>query len=176
MGYKRGVAIILGNLGGLVHRQGDRAAARSLLEESLALWREIGHRYLQCFPLMHLGHVACHEGNQEEATALLREALAISREVGEKRVIVECLERLAEVARTQRQADRASRLLGAAAALRATIGYPVAPYEQEEYAREIATLRAALGEPAFAAAWESGRALTWQEATGYALGRDAAAE
>jgi hypothetical protein len=43
------------------------------------------------------------------------------------------------------------------------------PLEQEQYHRHVSRLREALGEPAFAAAWAEGHALTREHAIAYAL-------
>jgi hypothetical protein len=49
------------------------------------------------------------------------------------------------------------------------VGSPITPDNQEEYEHELSAIRAALGEEAFAAAWEAGRALSWEQAIAYAL-------
>jgi hypothetical protein len=67
---------------------------------------------------------------------------------------------------------RAARLLGAAAALRDTTGPPVPPIDQAEREQHVSALRAALGEPAFAAAWAEGRRLTPEQAIHVALEED----
>ena len=58
---------------------------------------------------------------------------------------------------------------GAASALRESIGSPWSPAEQEEIDQQVAAVREALGEAAFAAAWDAGRAMTWEQAVEYAL-------
>jgi len=77
----------------------------------------------------------------------------------------------------QSQSSRAARLGGAASALRESIGSPRSPAEQEEIDQQVAAVREALGEAAFAAAWDAGRAMTWEQAVEYALaGPDGDAE
>jgi DNA-binding SARP family transcriptional activator len=61
------------------------------------------------------------------------------------------------------------RLIGAAAALRRAIRAPLPPSRQTEQDEQLAALRQALGEAAFAAAWEAGQALTWEQAAALAL-------
>jgi hypothetical protein len=60
-------------------------------------------------------------------------------------------------------------LYGASDGLRAVIGAPRPPNEREEADRDLAALRATLGEAAFDSAWAAGRALTWEQAIEYAL-------
>ena len=73
--------------------------------------------------------------------------------------------------------ERAARLFGAAAALRATLsdaaprGFSLglAPQSCDEYERQVAATRAALGAEAFAAAWAAGMALTPEQVRADAL-------
>ncbi len=65
--------------------------------------------------------------------------------------------------------ERAARLWGAAEALREVIGSPRPPNEREEYERGLATVREALGEEVFSAAWAEGRAMSLEQAIEYAL-------
>jgi predicted ATPase/DNA-binding SARP family transcriptional activator/Tfp pilus assembly protein PilF len=62
---------------------GDRMAARSLSEESLAIGRELGDRWNMALALTGLGYTVSSEGNLEAARSLLEEALTIWREVGD---------------------------------------------------------------------------------------------
>ena len=57
----------------------------------------------------------------------------------------------------------------AAAALREHIGAPMWPVDRPAYARRVAECRAALGDATFDAAWQEGRALTWEQAANAAL-------
>ena len=93
------------------------------------------------------------------ATALYEESLALRRELGNKHGLAECLEGLAGVAVAQRQLERAARLLGAAETLREATGAPLSPRERVRYDRDVSTVRAGLGEAAFAAAWATGKAM-----------------
>jgi hypothetical protein len=72
--------------------------------------------------------------------------------------------------------ERAVRRWGAAAALREAIGVPPEPNWRDDWEREIGATRAALGEAAFASAWEEGQALTLEEAVQYALSAATAPE
>jgi hypothetical protein len=62
------------------------------------------------------------------------------------------------------QPVRAAQLFGAAEGLRARIGALGQPSERAVYEESVASVRAALGENAFSAAWAEGRAMTLEQA------------
>ena len=70
--------------GGLALAQSDNAPAAELLEESLALYREIGEVRDVAWPLMALADISISQGDGERATALLEESTALFREFGNK--------------------------------------------------------------------------------------------
>jgi hypothetical protein len=82
------------------------------------------------------------------------------------------LEGFALIASAQEQPERAARLWGAAVELRGEIGSLLPLNEREEYDRNIAMVRTALGEEAFTAAWAEGRAMTMEQAIAYALSEE----
>jgi hypothetical protein len=89
---------------------------------------------------------------------------------------VECIEGPGWAAYSQGQATgdaasftRAARLLGAASASRESTGNPMAPVVRAANDRAIADTRAQLGDAAFAAAWDAGRALPLGQAVNEAL-------
>ena len=109
------------------------------------------------------------QGDLAGARALYEESLTISRHLGDQGGIAEGLDGLACVARGQSQLSRAARLGGAASALRESIGSPQTPAEQETTDKTMGAVREALGGGAFAAAWDAGRAMSWEQAVEYAL-------
>src|SRR5258708_14897409 len=64
--------------------QRDYARARSLFEESRALFREVGDKWGLSNTLQGLGAVAYRQGNDAQACSLLEEALALRREVRDR--------------------------------------------------------------------------------------------
>jgi hypothetical protein len=109
------------------------------------------------------------QGNYGAARAHWMESLAIHRERGSKGGIAKGLEGLAAVAVAQAQPERAARLFGAAEGLREAMGAPLPPSDRAEYDRDVAAARTALGEEAFAAAWQAGRAMSLDDAVAFAL-------
>jgi len=68
-----------------------------------------------------------------------------------------------------RQPAHAARLLGAAEALRESAGVPLPPVHRVDYERDVALVRAALDEDAFAMAWAEGQAIPLEQAIAEAL-------
>lgn len=83
--------------------------------------------------------------------------LAIRRALKNKEGIAACLEGLAAAAGAVGQLEQAARLFGAAEALRESLGASLPPAERADHDRQSAAVRAALGQPEFAAAWAQGR-------------------
>jgi hypothetical protein len=149
-------------------RQADYARATRLVEESLALRRQMGHTWGVGVSLGTLGWVAMRERDWTRAVAQLCESLEVRRQIGDKSGIAWCLERLAEVAMTRGQPEKAVRVFGAAAALRASIGSVIDPVDQRDYEQLLAALRADLGDASYTAAWTEGSTLTLEQAMAYA--------
>jgi predicted ATPase/class 3 adenylate cyclase len=85
----------------LAFAQSDFAAARVLLEESLATAREIGDQFSVGVALNNLGNVAINQGDYAAARPLYEESLALRRELGHRSGIAASLSNLANVARAQ---------------------------------------------------------------------------
>jgi hypothetical protein len=79
------------------------------------------------------------------------------------------LEGLAAVVAVQGELPWAARLWGTAEALRDGMGTPIPPAYRADYERSVAGARSQLGEQAFAAAWEEGRAMTVEQVVNEAL-------
>jgi non-specific serine/threonine protein kinase len=75
-------AKVLIEAGALAFFQGDYPAARALLEESLAILRELGDRFGIAVSLSNLGNVAYGQSDYLAGKAMYEESLAIHRELG----------------------------------------------------------------------------------------------
>ena len=64
---------------------------------------------------------------------------------------------------------RAARLFGAAESLYIPLRFEMSAKERAEHDQAVAAARAALGEEAFAAAWEEGKRMTLEQVVNYAL-------
>src|SRR5262249_23716858 len=155
----RGIAWSLNSLGNVVYAQGDDASARALHEESLHIRRELGDRQGMAWSLLCLGNVAYPQGKYTEARAHLGESLRLFGALGGGKGVAQCLGGLAAVRLEEEAIQTAVGLWGAAHALRESTGAPLSPHEREQHDRQVEQARSALGEDAFAAAWEQGRTL-----------------
>ncbi|HEY7035949.1 MAG TPA: tetratricopeptide repeat protein [Thermomicrobiales bacterium] len=169
LGDQRQVANILDNLGLAAYDRGDYERAAVLLEEALAIARAAGNRHSAAFSLSNLARVANALGDDDRATALQEEGLALWRSLGNRDGLAHCLENLALIAMAQGHPVRAIRLFGAAETLRSQIGAPGRLIDRDTHARLLHDARDALGESSFTLAREEGRAMTVDDAIGYAL-------
>jgi DNA-binding CsgD family transcriptional regulator len=160
VGFKEGIAAYYCIAGQMALSQGDVATAHPLAEESVALYKQMGHRHGTAESLAALGKVVAAQGDYPAARMLYEESLTISGELGEKWVIAMGLVGLGEVVAAQRQLAWAAQLWGAADTLRDAIGVPIPPVELADYERTLSAARVHLGERAFAAAWAQGRTMT----------------
>ncbi|MBA3517606.1 MAG: AAA family ATPase, partial [Rhizobiales bacterium] len=148
----------VGRLSGV---RGDFAAAKRHLEEALVRCRREGHRYGPALVQSGMAVVALKRGEHARAAALWQERLGLTWDAWGLRW---CLEGLAEIAVASGEHERAARLLGAAEAARERQGVALVPGLLPRYEKDMAATRAALGEEAFAAAWNNGRRLSPEEA------------
>jgi predicted ATPase/DNA-binding SARP family transcriptional activator len=173
VGDRRGIASSLNSLGTVACVQGDYATARSFCEESLAISRELGNECGAAWALVSLGEIARLQGNLDAAQAHTAESLTLFRESRHKTGTATCLRELAAVAAARGDdpagVRRAARLFGAAEALNEALGTPIPPSQRADHERSVAAVRAALSEEAFLRAWAEGRAMTLDQAVGYAL-------
>ena len=112
--------------------QGDASTARLLLEESLALYRDLGDRQRMAQVLVGLAKVEAYQGDLATARILYEESLSLAR-VGYKLDLASGLEGLANVVAAQGKFTWAARLWGAAEALRDTMGAPLPLLERPDY-------------------------------------------
>jgi tetratricopeptide (TPR) repeat protein len=169
IGDRRCIALGLVGLGRIAAVQGDRAAARNYLEESLAIVCKLGDVRNIARSRIHLGWLAVDQQDHGGAGERLAEGLAFADELGDSRSVIDGIELSAHLALALGRMGRAARLRGAAEARREASGTPLSPTERAEDDIDIAAIRAALGNQAFAAAWTEGRAMSQEQAVAYAL-------
>jgi predicted ATPase/DNA-binding XRE family transcriptional regulator len=111
--------------GQLAQTQGDYAAARMLLEESIALFRAVGDERGTAAVLLAAGFVARVQEEYETARSLLGEGLALARATGYTFITAAALHHLGMIAAdVQEDYTVARRLLEESLALYRTLGFP----------------------------------------------------
>jgi hypothetical protein len=155
LGDVEGIAWSLLSLGTVARYQGAREQAAALLQESRSQAERIGFREGIAWSLEQLGLLAAGRGDPA-AAALLRNSLEIHHDLRDRWRTCSVLEDLAAIALAQGNPRQATRLLAGAEALRVTIGTVIAPCDSAQHAATMTGARAALGDEAFAAAWQQG--------------------
>jgi predicted ATPase/transcriptional regulator with XRE-family HTH domain len=159
LGDRQSVSSSLNYLGSVAHAQGAYAEAAACWEEALQLRRALGNRRGAMAMQVSLASAAWASGDLSTAVAQLVEALRQARELQYGQGYHWCLLIAGNIASSAGRAELAARLFGAADALASSHQLRIWPETLADYERSAAAARAALGEAAFAAAWEAGRAL-----------------
>ena len=156
--------------------RGDHPRAARYAEESLALTRRTGDRYAANVALSLLAQMAWASDEHERAAGHWREALRLSYELANKANSASSIQGLATVAGARGELRRAARLLGAAEALLEAAGlvsYAYTTYASNEpHERAASAAHEMLGDQAWTAAYDEGRAMTFDQAVAYALEAD----
>jgi tetratricopeptide (TPR) repeat protein len=160
-GHGSGFGLALRNLGAVCYQQGDFAAARTYILQSLEL---IDDPLDRCTALVYLGWVARDTGSQMEARDAFTKALTLARNAGDQRQTAYCLEAFAGLAAGAHQPARALRLAAAASVLRERIGTPIFPVEGATLERWLLPSRTTLGPAVAESIWAEGRTLSIEQA------------
>jgi tetratricopeptide (TPR) repeat protein len=153
------------NLGDLAEQRGNQERASELYEESLDLYRELDARSNVADVLGKLGRIASHRKEYGRAAQFYKESFALYQKLPyqAKAFVGRYLVGLGQLLQVTGSLPRAVRLFGAASRIFQDLwgdgGVDV----------DLDTVREALGEEAFGAAWEEGRAMSLEQAIAYAL-------
>jgi ATP/maltotriose-dependent transcriptional regulator MalT len=151
-------------------RRGDYRLAAQYSEEALELTRKTGDRLAANIALHLMAQAALASDEPERAAGFFGEALGITFEASDRPNAAHCLQGLAAVAGAKGDPARAVRLLGAGEALLESAGVPrYAQVDHEMHARVADAARERLGDGAYNAARDEGRAMSFEEAVAYAL-------
>jgi predicted ATPase/DNA-binding SARP family transcriptional activator len=149
------------------HLQGDASRAVALLEESLSLFSEVGDQRNTALATLDLADALRDSDDLTRAAVHYRDAITEFAAHDDRRQIGEGLRGLAGLMVRQGEFERAATMLGAASLLTDDNG-PGA-YETAALEASLNAVRGALGEKAFTAAWDAGRAMSVEAAVGLAL-------
>jgi non-specific serine/threonine protein kinase len=168
VGDRPGLGLVHNSIGERARLSGDHARARGAYEQSLAFAEATGDARRQYYVLYNLAFVAQREGDHHEALRAIRRSLALCQDLGVPTDVIQELLALAGSLGALGEPQRAAHLFGAAHAFLQRSGTLIDPSDQPEHDRNMAFVRAQLGEAAFAAAWAEGQAMTFDQAVAYA--------
>ena len=171
----------LRGLGQIASFQGDLKTARALYEQSMNLLQAVGERVFANMSRSGVADMARFEGDYASAISTYLRVLQEWRSLGNRGAMARCLECIAfsllEQAETRPEQERLSclinavQLLGAAHSLRETNHSSMQMIEQAEYERYLGQLRERLPQIDFTIAWNTGRALSSDQALALVLHR-----
>jgi len=149
---------------------GDLERAKALAQELRDDARAAGDGFMEAGGLFHLALAARDEGRVSDALALLNECHPFLHELGSTILVALNLLAFASTLAQAGDHDTAARLLGCAEARRteADVAYP-ALWAREFLDPTVESARGALGEEAFADAWEQGLQMPAADAVELAL-------
>jgi non-specific serine/threonine protein kinase len=150
------------------HGRGDEPLAAQLIEEGLSLARQRGDEYGIATCLSRMGRFARDRGDDQRAAAHFAESLSLWWALRDRWRVTQALIDLADLA-AGRQPERAAWLLGAAEALNEPLAVSAAFADDTARQRAMQLSREQLDPDTFAAAWNAGRALTWEDAVAEAM-------
>jgi non-specific serine/threonine protein kinase len=162
------------DLGRIALMEGEHEQSAKQYNAILVLGREKHDKFLITDALYGLGQVARAQGYQNDAFILHAEALKVRQEMGNPWLISRSLRAIALLAIGGEQSNfstlrQVAQILGRTEPAYERHKSACSPIERDENDQAIAIVRAALGEQAFAAAWEEGKKMTLDEAIRYAL-------
>ena len=147
--------------------EGAPSTAVRLLEQALERRRSLADQQGVVKSLTTLGHVQMDLGHTDLAVAAFAEAIQGAGRSGERIRIIRALEGFARCC-AERDAEAALQLASAADTQRQAMGAVPWPKERQYLSDWLGATRRALGEPAFARAWEAGQVLSLAEAVALA--------
>jgi tetratricopeptide (TPR) repeat protein len=119
-------ATALSNFGLMENVKGNFLEARSYLEQSLVIWREMGlaGKFGYAWALVYLGDVALNRGEVELARTLYEEVVAILRETGDINFLAYAVRRLAQLLWREGEYKKAIALCKESLKLNQQVGSP----------------------------------------------------
>lgn len=162
-------AILLSNLSSTISRLGDYATARSLEEENLRRFRAVGSQENIIISLNNLADTVLRQSDFHTALSLLLEALKLEQQLPAPAYLAQTFAGFATAAGLLQKFECATILYGAYEALQERMKMAMPAYAIDEYERELARLKEALGDESFASAWTRGRAFDTEQAIAFAL-------
>lgn len=162
------------SLGDIEYNQGNLALAEELSNEGLKHFRHIGEKFGMGRVLSNLGYIMCAKEDFFAAKNTFLEALHLTKELGDKDGMTMVLNGLAGVLQREEKQMMSARLQGVVIAIERELGTELSlmTMEQRMFDSTAKALKESMGKEAYQTEFETGMALTLDEAMNLALGRD----
>jgi tetratricopeptide (TPR) repeat protein len=157
------ISVALWALGEAAYGRGDVASAERCNEEAIALLRSAGDEFMLSVCLTTCGSIALARDDAPRAASAYGEALELTLGLEMHWVVSAACAGFAAVAAASADCLGAATLLGTAETIREA-SHQSRMANFYHHAQTTQTVRAALGDDAFAAAWDAGRALPLEDA------------
>lgn len=169
------LTVLLQNLAMAHFHQGKVEEARTLANEGLALGRQINDKESQAGSMVLLAAAAFLEGDLVATRSWAQRGLAMAHGIGHNLQEAFSIAFLALAALREGQGERAARLYGGLAGILARGGGVLPTALDQVVTKAMPAARAQLGEEAWVAAYEAGRALPPDRVVAEALSQPVAA-
>ena len=145
-------------MGVLALLQGEYVRAEQLLAEGARLMQEFGNKNMLSAGARFWGYALLFQGNDKVAATKFRESLTLNWELGDRQAVGACFAAYASLAVVRQDFQHAVMLLGATDRVCESLDMRLLPNDQPLYVRNGAARTLNWMRPAFAAAWQAGRA------------------
>ena len=170
LGRRLELAIDLYSLAFIARLRGELARAETYLEESHAIFRDLGDVRGEGGTLAGLVQVALDRDDLGRTQSMLATATELYASIRFVAGLLDLLELYAMVFERRGEPEAAARLWGARNTLGGEVGREADhPLELAAHDEAVARVRSALGDEAFERAWQLGSAMTLDEAVAFAL-------
>ena len=149
--------------------QGGFDLAMRYFDESLRVFKQIGHKGMTAILTSEIAHTQRAQGNYTEAKKTYHETIKVLQDYGNRPAVAHQLECFAMIAVAEDEPQRAAKLFGAAEAIREVTGHKPTDEEQAEEAVFMSRLRSMLSEAEFNALWAQGKSMRMEQAIQLAL-------
>ena len=169
-GDKIRVAHQKGELAAIDFEQGKYVEAQKRFEEVLSFYRQARFNLLMSIPMYMLGLIAIREGDYARANDRFSECLLFEQQRGTRLLLYECLIGFAQIASAEMRFERAAQIVGMIERQVEASQFSLDNVDRAKLERLTTVLREKLGSAEFEALTAKGRAMTMEQAVGFALG------
>ncbi len=148
---------------------GQYEQARAFFEKAMLTYQGVDADFNVLLNKSNLAHLERQFGHYEQALERYRETIVGFRDIGQLGGIAHQLECFGFLAMAGDREERALKLFAAADALREKVGAPMTSEEEAYFDEQISVLRQNMEPGQFERIWNSGRALTMEQAVQFAL-------